>query len=228
MAAQSSMDAAAAPTRRRVKPPLQQRSRDAWNRILDAGVAILVERGRTALTIGSVCQRAKVAPSAIYARVDGISGLFWAIYDREIAHVLQTNRKLLSAAARTPPGSDARIRAVVHAMCETFRRYGAFLEQIVSISVVDPALRERGSQESLAFLGEVVRLLPSRPVRGATDVARMIHQECVFRALYGDRWLSRRAESNAAFERRVSVMALCRLGRGWRGDDACRRRRSFE
>ena len=41
-----------------VRPPQQQRSREAWNRVLDAGVAILEDGGYDAFTIAAVCERA--------------------------------------------------------------------------------------------------------------------------------------------------------------------------
>ena len=197
----------------RLRPPRQQRSVDAWNRILDAGVRILLEQGREALSIAATCKRAKVAPTALYARVEGIAGLFWAIYDREMEHVVTTYDALLLAAGQTRAGSTERIQAIVHAMCETFRQHGNFLHQIINISVTDSALRDRGSRESLLLVERVARLLPASPKDAAADVARMLHQECVFRALYGDRWLSRRAETWAAFERRLVAMALGRFGR---------------
>ena len=46
-----------------VRPPKQRRSREAWNRVLDAGVAILEEGGYDAFTIAAVCERAAVAPT---------------------------------------------------------------------------------------------------------------------------------------------------------------------
>src|SRR4051812_37000943 len=40
-----------------VRPPKQERSRASWNRVLDAGVAILEDTGYDALTIAAVCER---------------------------------------------------------------------------------------------------------------------------------------------------------------------------
>lgn len=172
---------------------------------------ILIEQGRDALTIQATCRRAEVSPTALYARVDGLSGLFWAIYDRWIGQVITTYQRLLAAAAQAEDPVE-RVRAVVRAMCENFRRHERFLHQIINISVADEALRERGSRESLVYVEQVAGLLPKRPAGAAADVARMVHQECVFRGMYGDQWLSRRPESWAAFTRRVTTMALGRFG----------------
>jgi len=195
-----------------IRPPRQRRSQDAWNRILEVGVKILREEGREALTITEVCRRANVAPMALYARVDGIAGLFWAIHDREMTHVISTYEELLIRAGATRPGSVARIRAIVGAICETFHRHGTFLHQIINISVSDPALRSRASRESLVFIDRIITLLPHGTDTAAHDVARMLHQECIFRALFGDSWLTRKRETYSRFRRRLLIMALCRLG----------------
>ena len=68
-----------------VRPPKQQRSREAWNRVLDAGVAILEDGGYDAFTIAAVCERASVAPTAIYARTTSKDALFLAVYEHGIA-----------------------------------------------------------------------------------------------------------------------------------------------
>ena len=63
-----------------VRPPKQRRSREAWQRVLDAGVAILEDGGYDAFTIAAVCARARVAPPAIYARTTSKDALFLAVY----------------------------------------------------------------------------------------------------------------------------------------------------
>src|SRR3954468_9843732 len=70
-----------------VRPPKQRRSREAWNRVLDAGVAILEDGGYDAFTIAAVCERARVAPPAIYARTASKDALFLAVYEHGIARL---------------------------------------------------------------------------------------------------------------------------------------------
>src|SRR3954454_23905368 len=64
-----------------IRPPRQQRSREGWNRVLDAGVALLEEGGYDAFTIAALCERAGVAPRAVYARADNKDALFLAVYE---------------------------------------------------------------------------------------------------------------------------------------------------
>src|SRR5438309_4007748 len=70
-----------------VREPRQQRSREAWERVLDAGVAILEDAGYEAFTIAAVCERARVAPPAIYARTSNKDALFLAVYEHGIARL---------------------------------------------------------------------------------------------------------------------------------------------
>src|SRR5215212_3486058 len=70
-----------------VRPPKQRRSREAWSRVLDAGVAVLEDGGYDAFTIAAVCERAQVAPTAIYARTSSKDALFLAVYEHGIARL---------------------------------------------------------------------------------------------------------------------------------------------
>ena len=78
-----------------VRPPLQRRSREAWQRVLDAGVELLEEGGYPAFTIAAVCDRAQVAPRALYTRVDTKDALFLAVYEHGIARVRADHAALI-------------------------------------------------------------------------------------------------------------------------------------
>jgi len=190
---------------------MQERSRQAWENILEAGTWILEHEGRDALTIGSVCERAGVAATAIYRRVDGLSGLFWAIYDRGMSQIIETYHAELDRAAELAEGTNDRVEGVVRAVTETFERHTDFLHPIIIYSTSDQDIRERGSRESLDLVALVAQLLPSPDEDASWDVARMLHQECTFRAMYGDGWLSRKPEGYDAFVDRVTRMAASRL-----------------
>src|SRR4051794_7304650 len=51
-----------------IRAPPQRRSREAWIRVLDTGVALLEEGGYEAITIAAVCKRAQVAPHPVCQR----------------------------------------------------------------------------------------------------------------------------------------------------------------
>ena len=70
-----------------IRPPLQERSRRAWDRVLDAGVILLEEAGYEGFTIAAVCERAQVPPRAVYDRAPSKDALFLAVYERGMARL---------------------------------------------------------------------------------------------------------------------------------------------
>src|SRR3954452_14711405 len=84
-----------------VRPPKQRRSREAWQRVLDAGVAILEDGGYDAFTIAAVCERARVAPPALYARTASKDALFLAVYEHGIAR-LRADQGVFADSVRWP------------------------------------------------------------------------------------------------------------------------------
>ncbi|GAA3755613.1 hypothetical protein GCM10022240_05700 [Microbacterium kribbense] len=87
-----------------VREPKQQRTREAWNRVLDVGLALFIEGGLDGLTISEVCRRAEISAPSLYARVDGLAGLVAAVYE----HAMVDLRRSDSAAFAGVRGSDAR------------------------------------------------------------------------------------------------------------------------
>lgn len=195
-----------------VREPQQERSKAAWRRILSAGRRLLEQGGAEAVSILAICEAANVAPTAIYARVDGIAGLFSAIYDDGMADVVASYTSKLNAAEKTPPHSKERVVATVKAVVETFSENSKFLDPIIVYSLTNPLVNNRGAIESRSILKRVTALLDQGDEKAANHVARMLHQECVFRSMYGPRWLTESTESLVSFERRLWLMAEARLG----------------
>jgi AcrR family transcriptional regulator len=183
-----------------VRPPLQERSRAGWERILDTGLALLEEGGYEALSISEVCRRAEVSAPSIYARVDGRLGLFLAVYERGIARVVATEDRAFGRAA----GSVER---TVEAIVEVFETHAAFLRAVIRHSSSDPQLLERGAAESRRVLGRIIAALPRDRPDMLVHVGRMLYTECAFRAMYGERFLSSIPESRESFTTRLTFVA---------------------
>lgn len=188
----------------RVREPRQARSRDAWARILRAGTELLEEHGREGLTIAAVCERAGVAPTAIYARVDGIAGLFWAIYEERMGSVLASEEQALEEARALPPGSPERIASAVRAVAGSFEQHQAFLHPIIATAATDPALADLGSQATSAGVARMAAIIGP----GGEDVGRFILTACILRSLFGPAWASRSPESLGDFTARLTRGAL--------------------
>lgn len=194
-----------------VREPVQGRSRASWQRILEAGTALLEEEGFEALTIAAVCKQARVSAPTIYARVDGLAGLFWAIYERGMVGVIQVQRRYATAALSTSPSSPHRIAAVVDIAAKTFEEQSRFLRPIVRFASSNEALLGRGAVSSRELVDTMAGLLPGDPA-DAVAIARMVYAECVFRLVYGDHFLGPHGESFEEFRGRLTRLALAGSG----------------
>ena len=128
-----------------VRPPRQQRTREQWTRILDAGVALLEDGGYDAFTIPALCDRAGVPPRALYARTDSKDALFLAVYEHGIARVL-ADHEVFGETQHWEGLDDAtRIGRAVAALSTIFDRHRLFLRAIVLVSSRHPEVARRGA-----------------------------------------------------------------------------------
>ncbi|GAA0247302.1 TetR/AcrR family transcriptional regulator [Cryptosporangium japonicum] len=191
-----------------VTPPKQRRSREAWNRVLDAGVAILAEEGYEAFTIAAVCDRAGVAPPAIYARTRSKDALFLAVYEHGIARLSADQAGLVAP----DPGLPAAelVRAVVAAIVGVPLRHQEFLRPIVLLSASHDEVRRRGSGYSRSLGAAFVDLLAPAP---STDVEAWACFDTVFAAVilriaYGPGFATPHPEDDDAFVARLGDLAV--------------------
>jgi AcrR family transcriptional regulator len=131
-----------------VRPPKQQRSREAWNRVLDAGVAILEDGGYDAFTIAAICDRAAVAPPAIYARTTSKDALFLAVYEHGIARLRAEQAVFAEPGRWAALAPAALVRTAVAEMIGISLRHQRFLRAVVLISAAHPEVQRRGSRYS--------------------------------------------------------------------------------
>ena len=144
-----------------VRPPKQQRSREAWNRVLDAGVAILEDGGYDAFTIAAVCERAAVAPTAIYARTTSKDALFLAVYEHGIGR-LRAGQEVFTDDDRWAGLAPVDlVRAAVTEMVGLSLRHQRFLGAVVLLSAAHEEVQRRGDRYARelgdGFAGVVLR-----------------------------------------------------------------------
>src|SRR3954454_11180502 len=114
-----------------VRPPKQRRSREAWSRVLDAGVSLLEEGGMEAFTIAAVCERARVAPPAIYARTASKDALFLAVYEHGIARLRADQGVFAASVLWAARGPADLVREAVAEMVGISLRHKPFLRAVV-------------------------------------------------------------------------------------------------
>ena len=190
-----------------VRPPKQQRSREAWNRVLDAGVAILEDGGYEAFTIAALCERAGVAPPSIYARTTSKDALFLAVYEHGVGR-LRSGQAVFADADRW---SDLRpaelVRTAVAEMAGISLRNQRFLGAVVLISGRHPEVRSRGSRyaEELGkgFAAVVLQaadaMTHADPERAVRVCFGTVFASLMFRMAYGGDFASSSPVDDDAF-----------------------------
>ena len=144
-----------------IRPPRQRRSREAWNRVLDAGVSILEDGGHEAFTIAAVCERAQVAPPAIYARTTSKDALFLAVYEHGMQRLRAEQQVFADNGRWADLPATELVRGAVAETVGVFLRHERFLRAVVLTSASHPEIRRRGSRYSQdlgnGFAGVILR-----------------------------------------------------------------------
>lgn len=128
-----------------IRPPRQRRSREAWQRVLDAGTALVEEGGSEAFTIAAVCERAGVAPRFLYARADTKDALFLAVYEHGLAKVRADQDALRDRSRWHDMALDEIVGQVVARVAGIFLAHRAFLRAIVLVSGLHEEINRRGA-----------------------------------------------------------------------------------
>jgi len=163
-----------------VRPPKQRRSREAWHRVLDVGVAILEDGGYDAFTIAAVCERAQVAPTAIYARTTSKDALFLAVYEHGIAGIRDEQRVFTDAEHWAGLVPAALVREAVAQVAGISLRHQRYLRAVVLVSGVHPEVQARGGR----YVHELAGLFAA-VVLGARQAIRHEDPERAVLACFG-------------------------------------------
>jgi AcrR family transcriptional regulator len=168
-----------------VRPPQQQRSREGWARVLEAGVALLEEGGYEAFTIAAVCERAVVPPRALYARIDSKDALFLAVYEHGMERVRSEHSGLTAPAHLN---DRPAVHAVVGALAQIFERHRAFLRAVVLVSSAHPEVADRGRRYAGQLADAFTSALPiadEAAERAAVTCFAAVFSALVVRTAYG-------------------------------------------
>ena len=165
-----------------IRPPRQERSRRAWARVLDAGVALLEDSGYEGFTISAVCQRAQVPPRAVYDRAPSKDALFLAVYEHGMARMRAEHAVFENPDRWSGLTAAALIEAAVREVAAIFGRHERLLRSVVLISGVHPEVNRRGSVHSRELGERFTNLL--RPL-GSQFAHPQADAEAALRACFG-------------------------------------------
>jgi AcrR family transcriptional regulator len=131
-----------------IRPPLQRRSQESLERVLQAGAELLLDVGYEGFTLQEVSKRAGVSIGSIYARAPSKEALILAIYDREMARVSAANEKLRETAHLEGLKGRELITALVDLMARSTLEHADILRVFMYRAMVDPEIFRRGSERS--------------------------------------------------------------------------------
>jgi AcrR family transcriptional regulator len=179
--------------------PKQRRSRETFDRILEAATELLQEVGYDAMRIAEVSERANVGTASIYARVGSKHGLMLAVQARMVQELDRNAEMLLIPLLDFEGSVDALVFSAVGVVGELFRRHAALLRVFMIRADVDSDVIEHGSASSVR-LSELFAdvLLARRSAIAHADPARAV--DVAFRLVYDT--LARRLVRGEAFESR--------------------------
>jgi len=199
-----------------VRPPKQQRSREAWNRVLDAGVAILEDGGYDAFTIAALCERAAVAPTAIYARTTSKDALFLAVYEHGIGRLRAGQEVFADGDRWAGLAPVALVRAAVTEMVGLSLRHQRFLGAVVLLSAAHQEVQRRGDRYARelgdGFTGVVLRAADAITHPDAEAAVRScfgtVFAATMIRVAYGPAFATPSPVDDDAFVANVGEMAV--------------------
>ncbi len=198
-----------------IRPPLQRRSQESLERVLQAGADLLLEVGYEGFTLQEVSRRSGVSIGSIYARAPSKEALVLAIYDKEMAKVSAANERLRETAQLEGLKGRDLIIALVDLMARSTLEHADILRVFMYRALVDEEIWKRGSDRSTqlsrafeeALLEHKDELNHPDPEL-AIDVAfRMVYNTLVRRVTHGNTFESQRPLSDEDLIRELGEAA---------------------
>jgi AcrR family transcriptional regulator len=127
-----------------VREPKQERSRQSFEKAIDATVSLLSERRSDAFTLAEVAQLAGVSTGSIYGRVESKTDLIRAAQARETSRIRDVQR---AAFDQTPPEGEtfeAAVTRVVTTLAQVLRAEAPVLSPFMRIGSDDPVVAQEG------------------------------------------------------------------------------------
>jgi AcrR family transcriptional regulator len=144
-----------------LREPKQERSRRSFERVQDAALALLVERGPDAFTLAEVCTRADASMGAIYNRVNGKDDLIRLIHEREMARIDSDTAKALQTTDLQGPDLRDAVAQLIAAVTVLLRHDADVLRPFMLLAATDQQISIRGRQ-SAAVMRDLFGELLSR------------------------------------------------------------------
>ncbi len=194
-----------------IRPPLQRRSQQSLERVLQAGLEVLQEQGVEGFTLQEVSRRAGVSIGSIYARVESREALIMAIYERAMAWTEEQDQ-IARAALHEDLSPRERIETIVSNMANDMLGHADILRVFMRQAPLNHDIWQRGAEKSHETAKTFERAILERredinhpEPELAVDVAfRMIYCTIARRITHGPKFESARPVSNKKLVRELA------------------------
>ncbi|MGD9619058.1 MAG: TetR/AcrR family transcriptional regulator [Mycolicibacterium sp.] len=168
------------------RAPVQARSQDSTDRMLDAALIILDRAGAAGLTISAVSKEAAVSTGTIYHRFRGRRALLIAAHNRFLAR-LEEQFITTSAPIWDLAADDDFLLELLETFDQTFSQHRNAFRAFMVASHTDADIRERGTESGRRFAAFLIEMLTQRfsCSHDAADSAfRIIFAEAVLGTMF--------------------------------------------
>lgn len=182
------------PEPRWVRPPQQARSQQTLDRLLDAAVALVSEKGFDDTPVAEIARRADSSVGAFYSRFSDKDALLNALNERFLAEAIATADAALDPARWQAASVDQIATGVVRFLVEIHREQRGLLRAFAQRMRIDPgfqARRERLAQHvgaglSALLIAHRAQIRHADPLRAAGFALTMVFGTLEHTILFGE------------------------------------------
>src|SRR5579862_4980043 len=126
------------------RAPKQRRSRESYDRMIEAAIDLLQQGGLAALTLAAVSRRSRVSIGSIYCRVDGKDSLLREVQAIVLQQMEREFALLVSRVRRRQLPLPELVPTLIWEFAHYLRRHAALLAAFMQQGDQDPVVEEVG------------------------------------------------------------------------------------
>lgn len=144
------------------RTPKQSRSQASLERLLNAALELLSEKGYSEFTLQEVSKRAKVSIGSIYNRFSGKDDLIREVQERQLNLMEVETTVLINNLRRQELPLLELVPAITREYGLLLKRHSTFLRPLMEIASTDPVVAQNGKKHFAQNIGDFERLLLER------------------------------------------------------------------
>ncbi|PTT69070.1 TetR/AcrR family transcriptional regulator [Arthrobacter sp. HMWF013] len=146
------------------REPKQARSRQSFEKTIEAALALLQERGNDEFTLADVSARSGVSIGSIYARFQGKDELLRVAHGRKMDDIDAVSSHLFEPLPTRPDAAlEAVAREAIDLVIVVLRRYADILRPFMLRATQDETISQRGAAAHAALAAHFAEVLGKWP-----------------------------------------------------------------